>query len=131
MYKKLIFHSASRYFIVGLLAFGSDYSLLLISYYIFGLPLKLATTIGFFTGFLISFTINKQWVFAGEQRKRTHRQVAEYIALLIFNYLFTVYAVSIINNHGLGPAISKVLVMALIMCWNYALFRWVIFTKKD
>jgi len=130
MYKKIILHSASRYFIVGSLAFGSDYALLLLSYYIVGLPLKLATTIGFFTGFLISFTINKQWVFAGQQRKRIHRQASEYLALLICNYLFTVYAVNILNNHGLGPAISKILVMALIMCWNYALFRWVIFSKN-
>lgn len=130
MFKKLASHSAAKYFIVGLGASGSDYVLLVFSYYVLGFPLKLSTTLGFFTGFLISFTINKKWVFAGEQHKNTRRQAAEYLLLLGFNYVFTVWAVSLLNNHGLGPAISKVMVLAVIMCWNYALFRWFIFKKN-
>jgi len=132
MFRKIFLsHSAYKYFVVGILAFSSDYVLLLVSYYVIGLPLKIATTIGFFTGFLISFTINKQWVFGGKQKKNTNRQVIEYLILLGFNYVFTVWTVNLLNEHKVGPAISKLFVMVLIMCWNYVLFRWIIFRAED
>jgi len=122
-------HSSLRYFAVGLSAFGTDYLVLLFCYYVLNLPLKVATSAGFITGFLISFSVNRQWVFGGKHRKHLARQAVEYITLLIFNYLFTVFGVSFLNDHGIKPTIGKLIVMALIMCWNYALFRWVIFVK--
>ena len=128
--KHLTGHSTSRYLVVGVSAFGADYALLLFTYYVVGLPLTIATSIGFFSGFAISFIFNKQWVFGGEQKKRPARQVIEYLTLLAFNYLFTVWAISYLNDHGLQPFIGKLIVMTLVMCWNYTLFRWVIFTKE-
>jgi putative flippase GtrA len=128
--KQLTGHSTSRYLVVGISAFGADYALLLFAYYVVGLPLAIATTIGFFSGFAISFTFNKQWVFGGEHKKRPRRQVTEYLILLVFNYLFTVWAISSLNDHGVRPFIGKLVVMTLVMCWNYTLFRWVIFTKE-
>jgi hypothetical protein len=56
--------------------------------------------------------------------------VTEYLILLVFNYLFTVWAISSLNDHGVRPFIGKLVVMTLVMCWNYTLFRWVIFTKE-
>jgi len=128
---RLVSHSSSRYFAVGVSAFATDYLVLLFTYYVINLPLKVATSLGFFTGFIISFSVNRQWVFAGKQRKHISRQIAEYVALLIYNYFFTVWGVSFLNNHGIKPFIGKLLIMGLIMCWNYALFRWVIFVGED
>ncbi len=124
-------HSASKYFVVGLSAFAADYLVLLITYYLINLPLKVATSLGFFSGFIISFGVNRKWVFGGNQRKRLWRQIAEYLALLIFNYVFTVWGVSFLNNHSIKPFIGKLLVMGLVMCWNYALFRWIIFVGVE
>lgn len=103
---------------------------MLFTYYVVGLPLKLATTIGFLSGFAVSFSFNRRWVFGGEHKKRPTRQVTEYLILLAFNYLFTVWAVAFLNEHGLEPFLGKLVVIALIMCWNYTLFRWVIFTTE-
>jgi putative flippase GtrA len=110
-------------------AFSADYFVLVISYYILNLPLWLSTSLGYFTGFAISFTINRRWVFGGKQRE-IRRQVPEYFTLVVFNYIFTVVSLGFLNNRGITPGISKLLVMILIMCWNYVLFRWVIFTNK-
>lgn len=125
----LLNHSASKYFVVGLLAFFTDYLVLLFGYYAVNLPLEIATTLGFMAGFAISFTSNRQWVFGGQQRKKIKRQVTEYSILVGFNYIFTVVAVSALNGLEIDPEIGKLLVMAVIMCWNYALFRWVIFAE--
>ena len=121
--------SGAKYLLAGATAFGTDYLLLVTTYYIVGLPLKVATSIGFFSGFLVSFSLNRQWVFWSDHHKNLGRQVVEYVILLLFNYLFTVWAVSFLNSHGIKPAIGKIGVMGLIVCWNYALFRWVIFAR--
>jgi hypothetical protein len=47
----------------------------------------------------------------------------------MFNFLFTIVSVSLLNDYGITPVIGKLMAMALIMCWNYALFRWVIFVS--
>ncbi|MBX4197076.1 GtrA family protein [Candidatus Saccharibacteria bacterium] len=109
-----------------------DYLVLLFLYYVLNLNLELATAIGFIVGFAISFTANRQWVFGSQNhKKRLPRQITEYVLLVIFNFLFTILAVSFLNSHGVKPFIGKLLVMGLIMCWNYALFRWVIFVSDE
>jgi putative flippase GtrA len=124
-------HSSSRFFLVGITAFGVDYIVLLFLYYALGVNLEAATAIGFIAGFAISFTANKQWVFgSGRQKKKLTRQITEYAALVLFNFGFTVASVSLLNNYGIRPAIGKLIAMALVMCWNYTLFRWVIFTRE-
>jgi putative flippase GtrA len=93
--------------------------------------LEVATAIGFIVGFAVSFTANRQWVFgATNQKKALRRQLAEYIGLVVFNFFFTVSAIGFLNSVGVRPAIGKLIVMAMIMCWNYALFRWVIFVSS-
>lgn len=128
----LVKHSASKYFVVGLAAFLADYVVLMASYYGLSWSLKIATTLGFLTGFVVSFTTNKNWVFGNKaQQKHILRQLIEYVLLVAFNLVFTVWAVSFLNRVGIEPSIGKLLVMALIMCWNYALFRWVIFAGSN
>jgi putative flippase GtrA len=130
--KKLKSHSASKYFLVGISAFTTDYLVLIILYYLLNVPLKLATSAGFLTGFLISFSINRQWVFGSKKhKKKIWRQIIEYSLLVAFNFLFTVVAVSFLNDHGMKPFIGKLVVMAAIMCWNYVFFRWVIFAAAN
>jgi putative flippase GtrA len=124
-------HSSARFFLVGLSAFGIDYIVLLFLYYALGVNLEVSTAVGFIVGFIISFTANKQWVFGkARQKKKLSRQIAEYAVLLTLNFFFTIWAVSYLNSHGIKPAAGKLMVMILIMCWNYVLFRWVIFAAS-
>lgn len=127
--KKLINHStAIKYLLTGGLTFAVDYLLLLTCYYVFSLPLWVATTIGYLGGLCTSFSINRTWVFGerGKQRKMT-RQLVEYILLLLFNYMFTVFAVRSLDSLGVSPAISKIVITAMIAGWNYIIFNKVIF----
>jgi putative flippase GtrA len=133
MIKRIIqYSSLSRYLTIGGMAFGVDYGVLLLTYYVFSLPLGVATSLGYATGFAVSFISNRNWVF-GDAGKDKHlaRQSIEYFALVIFNYCFTVVGVRLLNEHNVKPYIGKVLVMALIVCWNYLLFKKVIFVAKN
>lgn len=129
--KKLINHNTViKYLITGGLAFTADYILLLACYYVFLLPLWLATTLGYLGGLCVSFLVNRTWVFGehGKQRKMT-RQLVEYVLLLLFNYVFTVFAIRIFDSLGVSPAISKIVVTAMIAGWNYIIFNKVIFSQ--
>ena len=121
-------HSATRYIIVGICAFTTQYVTLNFSYYVLSLHLHVATSIGYICGLLISFAFNRHWVFgkAGKHKHIAH-QSSEYIALVIFNYFFTVLGVSLLKHHGIQPYISPVLITAIVTLWNYILYKKVIF----
>lgn len=127
----IIQHSTLKYLVTGLFAFSVDYVCFVTMYYLLDLNLTLAVSAGFIAGFITSFSINRQWVFMGNFSKNINRQLFEYLSLLVFNYFFTVLFVGFLNQHGTQPAISKLLAMSLIVCWNYVLFRWVIFANKN
>lgn len=127
--KKLIDHNmAIKYLLTGGLAFAVDYLLLLACYYVFSSPLWVATTLGYLGGLCVSFFINRIWVFGehGKQRKMA-RQLVEYVLLLLFNYVFTVFAIRLLDNLGVSPAISKIFITAMIAGWNYLIYNKVIF----
>jgi putative flippase GtrA len=127
---KLASHSAVRYLFIGASAFATDYLFLLFLYQALGVNLFFSTSAGFLAGFLISFISNRQWAFGGAHSKRVTRQVVEYLLLAGFNYLFTVYAVALLNSYGVKPFVGKILVMGVIVAWNYVIFRWVIFKHQ-
>jgi len=128
MLERILRHSFSKYFVVGITAFSCDYLVLLIFYYGVGASLKQAAVLGYLTGFAISFTTNRRWVFGGrDQRKKIRRQIIEYALLVVINLVFTVWFLNFLNTHHISPAIGKLIAMAMIMSWNYVLFRAVIF----
>lgn len=130
--KELIDHnSAIKYLLTGGLTFAVDYLALLTCYYVLSLPLWVATTLGYLGGLCVSFFVNRTWVFGerGKQRKMT-RQLVEYVLLLIFNYAFTVFAIRLSHGNGISPAVSKIVITAMIAGWNYVIFNKVIFARS-
>jgi putative flippase GtrA len=125
---KLRHHSAARYILVGLSAFTTQYVVLNLSYYVLSIHLHVATSLGYIAGLFVSYFFNRHWVF-GEAGKHKHiaHQSVEYIVLMIFNYFFTLIGVSFLKSHNIEPYISPVLITAAITCWNYALYKKVIF----
>lgn len=132
--KKLINqNTVIKYLLTGGLTFAVDYLVLVICYYVFSLPLWVATSLGYLGGLCVSFYVNRTWVFGarGKQRKMT-RQLVEYVSLLLFNYVFTVFAIRLLDNLGVPPAISKIVITATIAGWNYLVYNKVIFAHdKD
>lgn len=123
-------HSAHRYVIVGILAFSSDYSLLILQYYLFHISLGLATTTSYIIGLIISFSLNRRWTFGSRGRhKHIILQGLEYGTLAIINYLFTFFSIKFLHDHNIQPYISKIVTMACITIWNYFIYRYVIFTS--
>jgi putative flippase GtrA len=124
--------SLRRYIIIGLTAFATDYLALIFCFYVLSINLSVAASIGFFAGLLVSFGFNRLWVFGSAgQARSTHRQIVEYVALLIFNYFFTVIGVNWLNEVGVEPSFGKIILMVFITCWNYLIFKKIIFADKS
>lgn len=121
-----------RYFIAGGTAFVSDYGTFLIWHYAVGLSVRLSSAISFLTGLVVSYLLQKYWVF--EVKHQTNdfkrKETYLYVALAVFNLLISVYGVTYLKNIGLPAYLAKLLVIVAIMIWNYVLYKKVIFSSQ-
>lgn len=122
----------SKYLVAGAVSWMFDYGTLLLFYYVFNLEIGVATTTAFFIGLVVNFGLMKYWVFDDSPR---HKQAAFfqgglYIVLTGFNLLVTNIIVLLFSHKGIGPEISKIFATALIVCWNFILYRKFIFKEQ-
>ena len=87
-----------------------------------------ANSISFLCGLMVSFTLNRKWVF--DSQARVQRQFIEYFILAIINMVLSGALVYLlVDIWELAPWAGKVLVMGIIACNNYILFSRFIFKK--
>jgi len=118
--------------IVGVITLGIDVTVTTLLYNFAHLPAYLASAIGFLSGFFFNFPMNRKRVFQHSDKDRfsLHIQIAMVLSLSIFNLVITSLLVELLVTHNIVPiAIAKLLVTALISCWNFILFKMLIFSK--
>lgn len=92
--------------------------------------LAIANTISLLAGFLVSFTLNKFWVFKQKDQKHVKNlklQLLMYTLLFLFNIGFATFFVWAVSGAGLNTYFAKVLSIMLITLWNFIIYRKVIF----
>ena len=85
-------------------------------------------SISFLCGLVVSFTLNRKWVFGSQAGVK--RQFIEYFILAIINLILSNLAIYLLVD-GLGVAawIGKIFVMGAIAFNNYFIFSKFIFKK--
>ena len=119
--------------LVGLVTFCIDVGVSLALFHLIGLPVFLASGIGFASGFFFNFPMNRKRVFhhSDLDRFQLYSQVIMYIALSIFNLVSTSWMVDVmVEKASFSIQASKVLVTAMIAVWNFLIFKYLIFSKK-
>jgi len=115
-----------RYVLVGVLSFATETSLLywltdhLNLWYIY------SNSIAYVIVFWLNFLLNRFWSFKSKQNLSV--QLAMYLVLFVINlfasngmlYLLT----SVFNVYYL---VSKIFAVALVVCWNFIIYKKVIF----
>jgi len=88
----------------------------------------IANIVSFLCGLLLSFTMNKVWVF---NSKSIIKDVFfRYFAVAMINLVLGTLLIGfLVNSIGILPLISKVLVMLLIAANNFLIFSRFIFNK--
>lgn len=119
---------------VGVATLVVDIGVSYITYYVVGVPAYLASGTGFLSGFFVNFPLNRKKVFNHSNRDRfsLRSQVVMYMSLSLFNLVSTSTIVDLlVVNNILYIQYAKIAVTAIMAIWNFILFKFVIFSKKD
>lgn len=95
----------------------------------FGLWLFVANALSFSCGLVVSFLLNKHWVFS--HKGGYSKQFARYATLALVNLIISSSIVLLVHKIGLSAMIAKLCVMAMVASWNFVIFQKVIFKKHS
>lgn len=125
---KITFHlwnnrnSIAKYGFTGSSAFVLDMVSLIFLKEIAGFSPTFSIILGQIFVLLYVFLINKYWSFKKYTWK--HYQIVRFLALASFNYLFSVSSMFLFNEiFGFNYIIIRVFTVAVMVCWNYILYR--------
>jgi len=123
---KTIIRQASKYLITGITAAAAEYLLVYILTELGGFWYIASNTAALTAGFWISFLLNRYWSF--KSGGRITRQLALYFMLFVFNLGFSNLVVWLLTEKaGMHYLLSKAAAMAIIVMWNFAILRKVIY----
>ncbi len=116
-----------RFLISGGTAAAIEYTtFLLLEWSMQSDSLLLNQTLSFLAGLITSFLLNRNWVFKSNGNGRT--QFTKYLLLAGINLAIGNLVIATLVEHlGLAAEVAKILVMALIAIWNYALLSVLVF----
>ena len=119
----------SHYAIVGGASAVIDTGLLLFSLKIVHTNLFIATAVGFMSGLVVNFILNKLWSFKSKAAgfRKTQKEVMLYAVLVCFNLGFTYITVSFLTRLGFNIVVAKLSTIIITTSWNYIIYKKVIF----
>lgn len=121
-----------RYLLVGGTAFVFEYAVFSFLYSLLGVRLLVANSMSFIWGLVLSFTLQRAWAFKKDKFDKTVRkQFLLFGGLALCNLLVINILLGYLTKHGLDARIGKVVVMLVIVCWNFLLMNRLIFKKKQ
>jgi len=92
--------------------------------------LLLSQSLSFGCGFLVSFLLNRAWVFQSSGGMRG--ELVKYSAVATINLILGNLAIALmVTGLGLNALIAKFIVMAMVAAWNYIIFSRVVFRQPD
>lgn len=118
-----------RYFGVGGTAFVVDFGATVLARDYLMMPLWLAVTIGITAGFVVNFTLQRNFAFQSDRPYVW--SVVLYFLLVAFNWAATTVGMyAIVEWLGYPTAAGKLLCAIATTLWNYPLYRFVVFPPK-
>jgi hypothetical protein cdiviTM7_01485 len=132
--KNGIFLKIFLFLVVGGITLLIDTSISYILYHNIHLPAFLASGIGFLSGFIFNFPVNRKKVFNHSQYDRFSLkiQITLYTLLSLFNLVATSSIIAtLVNSNVLDIQWAKVVVTAVFAIWNFLVFNLFIFSKNN
>jgi len=118
-----------RYNLAGGLQFGWQYLLFFLlgpgaAQLSFG---DTALTIG--TSYILYFILDKQWVFAGNGKRKTSGELVRFGALMVTNIIVNIFVLNWLNSLGFLPYVSQLVISLFLTGWNYVWLKFWVFPK--
>ncbi len=121
--KQLKNSSFIRYLIVGGSAFVIEYSFYQLLYRFFSLDYAISSVIVYSVMFWLVFFMNRQWSF--QSNGNIYKQIFKYLLLFFFNNIVgnVLLMRFLVETVNLSPDIAPVFKMAMIVIWNYFIYK--------
>lgn len=114
-----------RFAAVGAVATVAHYSVLIGLKEVAGVDPVLATTCGFFVGAVVSYSLNR--VFTFETRPSFGRGLAKFLVVVGVGAVLNTAIFAFFLRQGLYYLVAQVIATGLVLIWNYAGARLVVF----
>ena len=125
------------YILVGIFAFSSEYFSFIFVFYLVpaSYSLLIAQTISFSLGLIVSFNGNRLLTFKGNKNNYKYnkkQQLGLYLLVALLNLLLSNFVIFILINWlYILPLISKLIVMTMVVFWNFYILNRLIFNSKQ
>jgi len=119
-----------RFLISGGSAAAVEYAIFLLMQTQLGASwLLLNQSVSFTGGFVVSFMLNRHWVFRSEGA--WGGELARYGLLAAINLVLGNVLISLLTGPlDLHPLLAKLIVMVMVAGWNYAIFARIVFRPR-
>ncbi len=115
-----------KYLISGISSFLVEYAIFYLFLNAFGFQKYLSNGAGMFTGFWLSFLLNRYWSF--KSKENFIKQLSLYGALFFINLAISTLLMYVFSNIlGIVAELSKILIMGMIVLWNFVIFKKIIY----
>lgn len=106
-----------------------EYSAFIVLFNGLNAPIVLSNSLSFLCGLIVSFTLNKFWVFTINHSG--FKQFTSYFALALVNLgLSNLFVLAATEGLNIAAPIAKFGAMAMIALWNYFLFGKLVFKQR-
>jgi putative flippase GtrA len=120
-----------RYLFIGFSTFFMQIFLLFVLFQLVGMEKQIANIFSSLLAMIFNYIFSNNWTFKAGSEKHA-KKIGKYLILAVFNYTFDVVfafpflAVTMMIN----PYISKVFITAIIVCWNFFIYKFWVFKTK-
>ena len=130
-FRQLLEKRIVRYLISGVTSFCIENATFLVLYYGVKLHVRPANIASVLVALSANFLLTRYFVFRhNAPLKAAKSQLVRYGLLAVFNITASTYGVGFMVHSHVPGFVAKPLMTMLVACWNYVLYRTVIF-KKD
>ena len=123
-----VFFQLLKYLVSGLTAFIVEYATFRLFLDVMDLQKFISNSIAMFIGFWFSFLLNRFWSFKSQEK--LVKQLSLYGLLFFINLVLSNMLMYVFSDMlGMQPSIAKVVIMAMIVAWNFILYKKIIYRR--
>lgn len=109
-----------KFGVVGVIAFVIDYGLLIFLTEVFGIDYLVSATISFTVSVTFNYLASMRYVFAHKQGLSRRREFAIFVVLSVIGLAINNVCLWLgVDMFGVDYRISKIVVTAIVMVWNF------------
>jgi len=123
--RRALLKQSIRYVLVGCSSFALEFLLFVVFHELLIFHVVLSNVLAITGSSIFNFSMSRSWTF--KSTSSILRSVILYLLLFCWNQFFSSWVIVFLVDLDLSAMIAKIITMAIIVCWNFVLYRKVVF----